>query len=441
MASAATASASAVARAAVDRRTGIVRKLLATPRAADDPALAHVEARLGDFARLPGAGAITETGGSGAAPAGAWTSGLFETLERYAAAFVDRRRLVHARPTPGGPFLYGDRFPLYADFQYASGGLPFRPLTDRSEIWWAEGRSLVTGATCFVPAAFVFVPYHGTSEDEWLGPGTSTGMAAGATWAAACASGLLEVCERDAFMITWLNRLSRPRLRVPPGSPLGRRVASVLARRRGRVVFVDLATDLRVPTVLAALETRLFGRPVRTFGAASRPTYAAAAEKALLEACSDLMRLQIVLDGPDRGWRPAPDFSNVNDFGAHSQAYLDPRLQPVLDFLTAGPEERDLGGPDELAEAGADATLLALVKRFAAAGLDPVAVTLTTRDLAELGVEVVKTIAPGAVPLPPDHRWQWLGHRRVYEVPRRIGARDRDATPEDLLLDHPHPFA
>jgi ribosomal protein S12 methylthiotransferase accessory factor len=441
MPSAPGASPAAVARAAVDRRTGVVRKLLAAPRADDDPAVVHVEARLGDFAHLPAGGSIAETGGSGARPEAAWTSALFETLERYAAAFVDRRRLVLARPTADGPFLHGERYPLYADFQYARPDWPFRPLTERSEIWWAEGRSLATGATCFVPAAFVFVPYHATSEDEWLGPGTSTGMASGPGWAAACASGLLEVCERDAFMITWLNRLSRPRLRVPPGSPLGRRVADVLARRRGRVTFVDLTTDLRVPTVLAALETRLHGRPVRTFGAAARPTYEAAADKALLEACSDLMRLQIVLDGPDRDWRPVPDFSNVNDFGTHSQTYLDPALQPVLDFLTASPEERDLGPPGELTGAGADAVLLELVARFAAVGLDPVAVTLTTRDLAELGVEVVKMIVPGAAPLPPDHRWQWLGHRRVYEVPRRIGARDRDATPDDLLLDHPHPFA
>lgn len=430
-----------IARVAIDRRTGVLRALHASPRATDDPGVAHVEARLGDFARLPAGGAIAETGGSGGALPSASVCALFETLERYAGAFVDYRRLVLARPTPGGPFLYGDQFPLFAASQYARPDWPFRPLTERSEIWWAEGRSLATGEPRFVPAAFIYVPYRATSEDEWLGPGTSTGMASGPSWPTACASGLLEVCERDAFMITWLNRLSRPRLRVAPTSALGREVSRVLARRRGRVTFVDLTNDLAIPTVLAVMETRLHGRPVRTMGAAARPRYEAAAAKALLEACSDLGRLQVVLEGPLRDWRPRADFSDVNDFAAHSQVYLDPELQPVLDFLTASPEERELGGPHELPIGDPDALLRALVARVAACGLDPVAVALTTRDLAELGVDVVKVVVPGAVPLPPDHRWQWLAHRRVYEVPRRIGARDRDAAPDELLLDHPHPFA
>ena len=428
-----------IARATIDRRTGIVRALLAAPCAADDPAIAHVEARIGDFGCLPAGGTIAETGGSGARPGAAWACALFETLERYAGAIVDRRRLVLTRPTPGGPFVHGDRFPLFADFQYARPGWPFRPLTERSEIWWAEGRSLATGEPRFVPATFVYVPYRATCEDELLGPGTSTGMASGPSWAAACASGLLEVCERDAFMITWLNRLSRPRLRVAPASRLGREVTRALGRRRGRVTFVDLTNDLRVPTVLAVMETALHGRPVRTLGAAARATYEAAAGKALLEACSDLERLQLVLEGPQRDWRPTPDFGNVNDFGAHSQVYLDPQHQPVLDFLTASADECDLGG--ERLPGDPEALLRALVERVVGCGLDAIAVTLTTRDLEELGIEVVKVIVPGAVPLPPDHRWQWLGHRRVYEVPRRIGARDRDATPDDLLLDYPHPFA
>src|SRR5689334_21711302 len=108
------ASAADIARAAIDRRTGVLRTLLASPRATDDPCVAHVETRLGDFAHLPAGGAIAETGGSGGAVSSAWICALFETLERYAGSFVDRRRLVLARPTPDGPFLYGDRFPLFA---------------------------------------------------------------------------------------------------------------------------------------------------------------------------------------------------------------------------------------------------------------------------------------------------------------------------------------
>jgi ribosomal protein S12 methylthiotransferase accessory factor len=314
-------------------------------------------------------------------------------------------------------------------------------LTERSEIWWVEGRSLATGRAAFVPAPFVFIPYTSTSENEWLGPGTSTGMAAGWSWTRACISGLLEVCERDAFMIAWLNRLSRPRLRPVPGSPFAAEIERLLHRQRASVSFVDLSNDLGVPVVLAVLDSRVDGRRIVTMGAAARPSWIDAARKAVLEAVSDLLRLGIVLARPGEPWRAAPDFSNVTDFEFHSLAYVDPAHQPVLELLTASTAELAIDRPSPFGAVDDEALLEALVRRVVARGLDPVVVTLTTRDIADLGVHVVKVVVPGAVPMPPDHRWQWLGHRRTYEVPAALGLLPRPSQPHELLLDYPHPFA
>jgi len=62
------------------------------------------------------------------------------------------------------------------------------------------------------------------------------------------------------------------------------------------------------------------------------------------------------------------------------------------------------------------------------------------RDEAELGLHVVKVFVPGAVPLHPDHRYPWLGHRRLYDVPVSLGWRGDRAAPEELN-PMPHPFA
>ena len=88
-----------------------------------------------------------------------------------------------------------------------------------------------------------------------------------------------------------------------------------------------------------------------------------------------------------------------------------------------------------------DAALLPwLVGELARRGEDVIVVELTTRDAAALDLHAVKVFVPGAVPLPPDHRYQPLGHRRIYEVPRRLGWRADEPRPADLN-PYPHPFA
>jgi ribosomal protein S12 methylthiotransferase accessory factor len=429
----------ALVAALVDRKTGAIARLEVLPRTGDQLRLAHLLARVPDLDRVPSAGAIADPCGGRQTLAAAVRQVVLECVERSCAAVTNRRTLVYARPSGDGAFLDGTRLPLYAAAQYAAPGFPFRPLTPASRIWWAEGRSLVTGRPVFVPAALVFIPYPCASEDEWLGPGTSTGMACDGTWTRAAVNGLLEVIERDAFAITWLGRLSRRRLAVPPASPLGRELARIASAHRGQVTFVDITTDVPIPTVLAVLDARVRGERVVTVGAACRPDAVEAARKALSEAVCDHLRIRDELDRGEPRFRPAPDFANVTDWRWHSLVYLDPALQPALDFLTASPDSIPI---DAVPSAPADdgALLAAAVRELARLGEDVIVVDLTTRDAAALGLHAVKVFVPGAVPLPPDHRYQPLAHRRLYEVPRRLGLATAETRVEDLN-PYPHPFA
>lgn len=430
-----------IARRLVSPRTGVIHRLRLLGLEAGEQRAAHVHARLPNLGVLPGGGKIFDAGGSALDLQGAVAASLFEAVERYAAAFVDHRRLVLAKPRPGGPFLMGDELPLFTDAQYDQPRFPFRRLTPDSEIYWVEARSLRTGARAFVPAICVFIPYEPTSPAEWLGPCTSTGMASGTNRARAVAGGLFEVCERDAFMILWYHRLSLPRLRVDPASTLGLWVARLAERRGANVTFVNMTNDLRVPAVLAVLESRLHGKRLLTMGASAKPTLSEAAEKALLEAISDARRLRDMMAAQREPWRPAPGFTNVVDFAWHSLVYTDPELQPVLDFITASREEQEMGMEYGLSRLDGPALVEELVARVAARGEEPFVVELTTRDLADLGIHVVKVMVPGAVPMNPDHRFPWIAQRRLYAAPRVLGLRDRDAVAGELNLAYPHPFA
>jgi ribosomal protein S12 methylthiotransferase accessory factor len=285
----------------------------------------------------------------------------------------------------------------------------------------------------------VHIPYAGKSPDECLGYCTSTGLACAKSEVGACLAGLLEVCERDAFAIMWLNRLSMPRLHPEAKSPIGQLLRDLRCKQNDRVTFINLTNDFGAFTVAAVLQRQFNGSPLLTVGAASHWSPNRAAEKALFEAISQDYRIREVVSQSGERWQPAPDYSNVTDFPFHSLLYADPREQPHLDFMTASNVVEPLA--DAGPQASEETRLRHLVANVARTGADVIAVPLTTRDVAELGLHVVKMVVPEAVPLNPDHRYPWLGSPRLYRLPRLLGYRNRNTLPEELNLAIPHPFA
>ena len=119
-----------------------------------------------------------------------------------------------------------------------------------------------------------------------IGHATSSGLACGATLEEAVLAGLLELVERDAFMLVWHNRLSLPLLdwsADPEVVELDRRYFAPTGLDYSAV---DLSVFLDVPTVLGVVH----GPPAQLgalgVGAASAPTVAGAWRKALAEAFS-----------------------------------------------------------------------------------------------------------------------------------------------------------
>ena len=415
--------------------TGVLRRTLLLPYTGGQIRYSHATAAPARYGVLPTGGDIANPGASAWHMPRSLTQVAFEAVERYCAAFVDHGSML--RTAPQGPaFDAGRRVQQFAAHQYAAPGFPFAPLRDGSVVHWALGRSLLTGDRRYVPAAFTYLPFRPTSPDEVLGPSFSTGMSAAWTREAACLSGLLELVERDAFAITWLNRLPGRRIVPAPGSTMALRVAAVEADGASRVTLLDVRTDIDVPVVCAVLERHVTGRRLMAVGLSCKLDVATACDKALCEAISEYERLRVVLEDEARTgpWTPAPDFSDVVDFEWHGRVYTDPQRQDQLSFLLGDGTATEVDGDLRETRPGDLVRALRLVEPVVS---DVVAVDLTTRDMHELGVTAVKVFAPELVPLNADHRYPYLGHDRLL---RAAGRRAVAATPADLN-PYPHPFS
>lgn len=414
----------------ISPRTGILSRVLRLPRTPGMTAYQHYAGAVPDYAVLPTGGTIARPGGCGWGLDDGLAQVLFEGMERYCAAFLDHAALLRSA-VDGPQFVAGARLQRFADHQYEQAGFPYRPLEDQP-ISWVGARSLLTGDHRWAPAVFTYLPFVPLTPEEVLGPSFSTGMAGAWTPEEACLGGLLEVVERDAFALTWQARIVPPRLVLPASSTMGLRVAAVERDELSDVVFLDLTTDLGIPVVACVLRrATIGGRRLVTIGLSCKQDITAACEKALCEALSDHERLRQELEtGEGEPWRPAPDFSDVGDFPWHGRAYVHADLQPALEFLTSSDEVRRISGeflPDGAKDLSA--ALSALEPHVS----DVLMVDLTTRDVASLGVTVVKVLVPELVPLHADHRFPYLGHRRLEEALHAQGR--ADANP------FPHPFS
>jgi ribosomal protein S12 methylthiotransferase accessory factor len=396
-------------RRAVSPYTGIVRAVDECLCSTSDPPLFRAAVDVGpSLARLAG------SGGAGMSLTEAATSALGEALERYAAGIVPPERLVVATARELGPAAVApERFALFSDRQFAERGFPFRRFTPETRAAWVEGYALPGGAPSWLPADLVFLDDVTLQGAGRIGYATSSGTACSPDVDEALMRGLCELLERDAFMIVWANRISLPLLDWAADENISALDATLFAPVGLRYHAVDLSAFHRVPSVLGVVRApRGFGGALGV-GAGTAPTLERAWWKALAEAFAARAagaKLALL-----RG--PAPDAAAITSFEDHIRYHAEPRT--ASDFLDAARDAVPVHDVPLLEEATTGEQVTALCARVEAAGSSAYAVDVTTPDVAELGLSVVKVLAPELCQLDVVHRARFLGGRRLYEAPWR----------------------
>ena len=132
----------------------------------------------------------------------------------------------------------------YPGFKYAKPDM-------QTPIGWTRAVELPAGSEAFVPASLVYLYFNTEGPDGYFCPPTSNGLAAGPSLDSAVLSGLYELIERDAFLITWMNRLAVPRVDYSSMPGIAARIRSHYARFGIEALVYDITTDIGVPVMMA----------------------------------------------------------------------------------------------------------------------------------------------------------------------------------------------
>jgi ribosomal protein S12 methylthiotransferase accessory factor len=426
-------------RSFVSPLTGVVRGLSETLAAPGELRLVSIGCELADGVPTIGTPLESYTGSEHWSRDAAEAAAIGEALERYSGSYIPHERVVVSSAVDlGGEAVDPNRFALFSEDQYARSGFPFRRFRPETVVGWVEGFSVPDGRPAFLPAQLVFMPWERCRPEEVrVGHATSSGLACAATLEEAILTGLLEVVERDAFMLAWHNRLSLPLLDWSGDDELVRLDRRYFAPSGLRYSAVDLSIFLGVPTVLGVVH----GRPGRLgalgVGAASAPRIADAWRKALAEAFSVCRWVaDRALEEPELLGRPA---ETIQTFDDHTLYYAGEERARRAAFLDAGCEVRGVGDVEPVEGDNVLELIEAVCGRLAARGVSAYAVDVTSPDVAAAGLSVVHVLAPELCQLDVVAGARFLGGRRLYEAAFEAGLVRRRLEPVELNPD-PHPF-
>ena len=351
-------------------------------------------------------------------------SALMEAIERYSGIYQgdEIRKTRRFTGFPSGDAILPNDVLLFSDAQLRDWMSTSDPdegpstpaLFDRSaQIEWSPVWSLRDKRFKHLPTSLLYFFYRGPGQIF----ADSNGCAAGNTIEEAIVQGFLELVERDSYAIWWYNRLPRPQVDLGQfNDSYVRDLQSQLTETGRRLWVLDVTSDLGIPSFVAIMHWMHDSQENIEFGSGAHFD----TRIALLRALTELNQfLSIGLMGGGRtGEQSSLDGSTPLRIEDHP--FLTPSDDPAV----------QPGFGSKVGRLNSREQVSACVRLAKRKRLDFLVLNQTRPDI---DVPVVRVIVPGM-----RHFYRRFAPGRLYDVPVKLGLRDRPLSENEVNPLHPH---
>jgi ribosomal protein S12 methylthiotransferase accessory factor len=332
---------------------------------------------------------------------------------------------------------------VHAKEQYEELLFPFKPFDPDRLIDWVWGYSFLEERPILVPK---LLAYYSLGCGDGFVYETSNGCALGGSLEEAIFYGILEVVERDSFLMTWYAQLPLPRL--DPYSANDQELRLMVDRIKA-VAGYDLylfnsTMENGIPSVWALAKNRKQTGANLICAAGAHLDPVRAVKGAIHELAGMIQMLNEKFEANRDKYELMLHIPFlVQQMEDHSMLYSLPQAQERLQFLLD--ENRPLRTFDEefkWESRNADLTddLKDILQVFRRLNLEVIVVDQTTPEIMRNGLHCVKVLIPGMLPMTFGHHLTRVtGLERVLRVPVELGYAKQPLTLEQLN-PHPHPF-
>ncbi|WP_106769287.1 TOMM precursor leader peptide-binding protein [Paenibacillus faecalis] len=370
---------------------------------------------------------------------------ILEGLERYCGlAPRSKRTVVHesfnnVKDHALDPVKVGG----HTKEQYNQPDAPYTAFNPDQPMNWVWGYSFLQERPILVPEQLAYYSmgcgHHFVFE-------TSNGCALGGSLEEAIFYGILEVVERDSFLMTWYAQLPLPRLDLNSvdDQELQLMIHRLQTLTGFDVHFFNSTMENGIPSVWGVAKNRKQTGMNLVCTAGTHPDPIRAVKGAVHELAGMIQMLEEKFEGNRETYmRMLHDSSLVQEMEDHSLLYGLPEAEERLQFLLD--ESRPRRTFDEEFKQGARHTDLTddlkdILAQFQRLNLDVIVVDVTAPEIRRNGLYCVKVLIPGMLPMTFGHQFTRLaGLDRVLRVPVELGYAKKPLKMEDLN-PYPHPF-
>ncbi|WP_210366632.1 TOMM precursor leader peptide-binding protein [Bacillus sp. REN3] len=338
------------------------------------------------------------------------------------------------------PFKAG----VHAEEQYEKPGFPFQPFNPEQPIDWVWGYSFLEERPVLVPELLAY--YSLGDRSEGFVYETSNGCALGGSLEEAIFYGIMEVVERDSFLLTWYAGLSLPRL-----DPLsaGDGELALMIERMHEVAGYELhlynsTMEHGIPSIWAMAKNRKDHGLNLICAAGAHLDPVRAVKSAVYELAGMMGSLDEKFEANKQEYtRMLDDPALVRQMDDHGMLYGLPQAEERLHFLLE--DHRPTQTFREAFKWNTDHSDLTddlrdILNEFRMLGLDVIVVDQSTPETRKNGLFCVKVLIPGMLPMTFGyHLTRLTGLERALTVPMKLGYTKQPLTAEQLN-QHPHPF-
>ena len=430
------------AKRLVSKRTGIISSVEFEDLSASDPSVYSARSHPANSHALNGMKTLNYGAASSIDPKRAIMKAVGESIERYCPAHFNYEDFVLAAYCDlDREAVRPSDFALFSERQYAEPDFPFARPTESTPMRWDSAYSITHDRPVLIPASTIYIPYY---FDRLQEPQThipiSTGLACGSNLAPAVYKAILEVIERDAFMIMWQNQLPCPRIDLSTvHDPF---IESILDQAKTLPVeclAYLIPSDIDIPVILVLLRSTTGHLPHTVMGISVDLDPKKALMLALEEICLSWVGMKRYALA-EKDFKPDKDYQNINNLDLHGLAHAaEPALVKSLHFINPSGRQISFQDINNYFDENMVANVRHMVNKLNEKGLNVIVKDLTTDDINEVGFKVVRAVVPGMHPLDINHARRYLGGKRLYEVPCQMGWRSQPLT-EQGVNPYPHMF-
>lgn len=339
-----------------------------------------------------------------------------------------------------------DIFSLIGFSEKQKNQFPILSFEKKSIFGWIKAQSLTTPRKALCPAQLfsshynsknVKTPQNPNRREPMLRWIITTGLATGRSLEEASVKGILEVIERDAFMISYLNQLSPPVIDINYLSSQDKDIAKIIQKFRRyklEINLIKLPSDFSVPIVAATIIDRTGFGPAFSIGASADFDL----KTCILDALTEALAVRIGLKDK---YNQEVDGTTVRREGRLIY-WANPKNLSKIEFLTKGPKinidlDKNFFQVKETADYKKYYTqkLAVLIEELRKLDCKGYVVELTTDAIKKLNLRSVQVVIPKLQPMHLDESIPYFSGQRLKDIPRKFGY-----VPKDPVNQEPHPF-